>query len=110
MFENQFSFFTRDLEPVCAGGFTRRRNENSGAAVWILKIGGDIVLDFNLMKPAQLAKAPDPRRTSAQPLQHIQVVRALIEQNAAALPFPGRPPAPAAVVGLGAIPIGDDPT
>jgi hypothetical protein len=55
-------------------------------------------------------KAPDLGRHTAYPLQEIQVVRALVQEDAAALSSPGRPPASGRVIGIGAEPIRDDPT
>ena len=44
-----------------------------------------------------------------QPLHDIQIVQALVQQHAAAFALPGRPPAAAGIIGLGAKPIGHDP-
>jgi hypothetical protein len=46
---------------------------------------------------------------SQEPLQHVQLVQALVDEDAAALAFPGGPPSAAGVVSLGAEPFGDDP-
>ena len=62
------------------------------------------------MIAAQLAKAAHARRHAAKPLQHVEIVQALIQQHAAAFALPGRAPTAAGVIGFGAIPIGDDPT
>jgi hypothetical protein len=49
------------------------------------------------------------RRHPAKPLEGVEVVEALVEEDAAAFAFPGRAPAAAGVIGFGAEPIGDDP-
>ena len=57
----------------------------------------------------RLQKPRTLRRHAGQPLQQVEVVRALVEQHAAALALPGGAPAAGGVVGLGAEPVGDDP-
>ena len=61
------------------------------------------------MKPPELAEAAHARRHAAEPLEHVELVQALIEEHAATLALPRRPPTPARVVGLGAEPIRNDP-
>lgn len=58
---------------------------------------------------AETAVSADAFREAEHPLEEIEVVRALVEQHAAALAGPSRAPAAGAVVGLGAEPICDDP-
>ena len=60
-------------------------------------------------KRPELAEAAHARGHAAEPLQRVEIVQALVEQHAAALALPGRAPAAARVIGLGAKPIGDDP-
>ena len=48
-------------------------------------------------------------RHTADPLPQIEVVRTLIEQHAAALAAPGRPPGTRIVIRLRTVPVGDDP-
>ena len=61
------------------------------------------------MEAPKLAETAHARRHSEQPLHDIQIVKALVQEDAAALAFPGRPPTAAGVVGLGSKPIGHDP-
>ena len=57
----------------------------------------------------ELAKRAQTNRHTHQPLPEIELVRVLVEQHAAAFPFPGGAPAAGVVVTLRAIPVGDDP-
>ena len=61
------------------------------------------------MIPAQGAGGPHPARHSKNPLEEIEIMRALVEKHAAPLATPGRAPAAGRVIRLGAEPIGDDP-
>ena len=73
------------------------------------EIGGDVVLDFNLVKATELTEAAHARRHSEQPLQHVEIVQALIEQYSAAFAFPSRAPRTAGVISLAPKPIRVDP-
>jgi hypothetical protein len=68
-----------------------------------------VIFDFNLMKATQLAEAADACRPTEQPLEHVKVVEALIEQNPAALAFPRRAPGAAGEIRFAAKPIGVHP-
>ena len=52
---------------------------------------------------------PDRRRQSQQPGQDVEIVKALVEEHAAALARPGGSPAPARVIRVGSEPVGVDP-
>src|SRR4029079_22883 len=52
---------------------------------------------------------PDLCRHAAEPLERVQIVKALVQEYSASFPLPGGPPSSARVVGLGAIPISNDP-
>ena len=71
---------------------------------------GDIVFDFDVVVFAKFGDGVDARRLADEPAEQVEVVRALVEQDAAALAFPCRAPAAGVVVGLGAVPVGDSPT
>src|SRR5271166_2716720 len=116
---NLFSFFSHaapsignstvcpnnDEYPIAFG----RTDECTGCAVRPLHVDRHVVLDFNLVKTSELAKAAHARGHSAKPLQRVQIVQTLVEQNAAAFTAPSRAPSAARVVSLGAKPVGVDP-
>ena len=61
------------------------------------------------MKMPHITESPDPFWHSHNPLPDIQIVGALIQEHAAALPVPGGPPAAGIVIGLSPIPVIDNP-
>src|SRR5438034_306726 len=81
-----------------AGRFAGGGDENAGGAIGPFEVSGDVVLDFDVMEAAELAKAAHPRRHSAEPDEQVDIVRALVEQDAAAFAAPGRAPAATGVV------------
>lgn len=109
VFEDDFAHRPDDLETVAAGRFAGRRNENTGRAIFQFHVAGDIVLDFDVMKAAKLDEAADACGHAEEPLQHIELVQALIDKHAATFTLPGRAPTAAGVVGFRAEPIGDNP-
>ena len=54
----------------------------------VLEISGDVILNLDIVKPPELAKAPDFGGHSEQPLHHVQVMQALVEKHSAAFAFP----------------------
>lgn len=108
-FEDEFAAVAGDFEAVCAGGFAGGGDEEAGGTGWIFHEDGDVVFDFDVVEAAELAEAADARWFAEEPVEEIDLVRALVEERAAAFAFPGRAPAAAGVVGFGAEPIGDDP-
>ena len=109
VFVNELAALGGDLEAVGAGGFAGGGDEHAGGAVGEFEVSRDVVLDFNAVIFAETAVGADAFRETEHPLEEIEVVRALVEQHAAALAGPSRAPAAGAVVGLGAEPICDDP-
>ena len=97
------------LEAVRARRLPRRRDEDARRAVGVLKVGGDLVLDLNVVVLAEADVGADGGGHAADPLHQVELVRALVRQHAAALAGPRRPPAALVVVLLGAEPVGDDP-
>ena len=61
------------------------------------------------MVSAEGAIGGERHRQAEHPLEEVEIVRALVEQHAAAFAGPGRAPAAGGIVGVGAKPIGDDP-
>ena len=98
-----------DLEAVGAGGFAGGRDEHARGAVGPFHDAGDVVLDLDVVEAAELAEAAHARGHSAEPLQDIELMEALVEEHAATLALPRRAPTATGVVGLGAEPVGDDP-
>src|SRR5690606_1385582 len=98
-----------DLQAVGAGGFAGGGDEDAGGAVLEGHGGGDVVLDLDVVVFAELTVGAQRHGQAEHPLEKVEVVRALVEQHAAALAAPGRAPAAGGVVGLGAEPICDDP-
>src|SRR5699024_1541228 len=67
------------------------------------------VFHLNVVPFSFMAEASDPAWHSADPLDQIQIVRALVQQYAAAFSVPGSPPAAGIVIALGPVPVCDDP-
>ena len=67
-------------------------------AVFVLKIGGHLVFDFDVVVLAQRGEAGDALGHPDEPLVQIEVMRRLVEQDAAAFAFPGGAPAAVVVV------------
>ena len=109
VFEDDFAAGTDDFEAVGAGHFTGGRNEDARGAVGIFKVGGDAVFYLDVVKASELHKAAHFGGHSAHPLERVELVEALVEENAAAFSFPSGSPSAASVVGAGSIPVGDDP-
>jgi hypothetical protein len=61
------------------------------------------------MEAAKLAEAAHALGHAEQPLEQVQIVRALVHEHAAALALPGAAPAAGGVVVVGAEPVGDFP-
>src|SRR5205085_4830110 len=74
-----------------------------------LEIRAHIVLNFYIMKPSQLAEAPHFAWHAHKPLEDIEVVQTLVEQNSASLALPGGAPSATGVVRFRPKPIGHDP-
>lgn len=98
-----------DFEAVGARCFTGGGDKGGRGAVFVLENGGDIVFDFDFVETSELAEATNAVRHAEEPLEQIKVVRALVHEDAAALPFPGAAPAAGGVVIISAEPVGDLP-
>src|SRR5207249_4426489 len=96
--QNQFAAFTDQFKTVAARGLAGGGYKHSGGAIGPFQISCHVVLHLNIVVPAKRAKTTNPRGSPDQPGEHIQVVRALVEQDAAALPLPSGPPAAAGIV------------
>ncbi len=98
-----------DFQFVHAGGFTGGSDEGGSGAVVVFHDGGDIVFDFDFVETAKFAEATDLLRHAKKPLEEVQIVRALVHENASALALPGAAPAAGGIVVIGAEPVGDLP-
>lgn len=81
----ELAVFTEDrrpvehnLKPVRAGEFAGGGDENAGRTVWILHIGGHVVLHLNLMEVPLLAEGSHLGGHAANPLPQVKVMRALV--------------------------------
>ena len=84
-------------------------DEHSGSSIRKLHICGHIVLYLDVMPLSFMHKASDTHRQAADPLQQIQLMRALIQEHAAPFSVPGRSPLPGIIVVLRPVPVRDDP-
>ena len=109
VFVNDFAAFASDFEAVGAGGFAGGGDEHARGAVGEFHVRGDVVFDLDFVVFAETAMGADAHGHAENPLEKIEVMRALVEKDAAALAGPGGAPAAGGVVGLGAKPVGDDP-
>ena len=78
-------------------------------AIFVFQISGHFIFHFDVVVFADGREASDEFGHTDKPLVEVKIVRTLIEQHAAAFPFPGGTPAAIVVVALGAEPIGDNP-
>ena len=108
-FANQFAARSGDFEAVRSGSLASRRHEHARRAVRIFEHGRDVIFNFDVMVFADAADGGHSGGHAAQPLEQIQIVRALVQQNTAAFAAPRRTPAAGAVVGFAAEPRRDDP-
>ena len=102
-------FVHRDFKPVGAGRVAGGGDKYAGCAVWIFQIGGDVVFYLDIMPFAFMTEGGHLAGHPADPLQQVEVVRALVEQHTAAFTGPGRSPCARIIVRLGTVPAGDDP-
>ena len=116
LIKEQFSVLTDDLahlkgqfQTIGTGSVAGSGDKHAGCAVLILQIGGHIILHFNIVPLRLMTEGTYLRRHPAQPLQQIQLMRALIQQHAAAFSVPCSLPARRIIIALGAIPVSHDP-
>ena len=107
--DGETALFAGDFQFVHAWGLAGGGDKGGGRAVVVLQHSGHIVFDFDLMEAAELAETTDFLRHAKHPLEEIQIVWALVHENAAALAFPRATPAAGGVVVVGAEPIGHFP-
>lgn len=92
-FAHQFAFRADDLKTVCSRRIGGRRDKGTRRAVREFKLCRYIVFRFDLMPFSEMAECAHFRRHHpANPLQQIQLMGTLIEQNAAAFPLPSGAP------------------
>lgn len=108
-FHDELALFAGHFETVGSGGFSGCCDEDTRAAVFIFHVGGHAVLHFDIVIAAKLTEAAHLFGHAKDPLEQIEIVRALIEQHSAAFPLPCGTPSTRGIVGMCAEPIGDDP-
>ena len=59
VFENDFAARAANLEAICAGGLTSGGYEEARGAARPFEVDGDVVLDFDVVIAADLAKAAE---------------------------------------------------
>ena len=99
----------RYFKSVRAGRVAGCRDEHAGRAVFIFGIYSHVVLDFDIVPLAYGALRLNGFGHTGYPLPQIELMRALVEQHAAALAAPGRAPSAGIIICLRAIPVGDEP-
>ena len=104
-----FSLRPGDLQAVGARGVGGGGDENAGRPALKLQIGGHVVLHLDVVPLALVAEGADPDGQAAEPLEQVQLMGALVQQDAAALAGPGGPPSAGVIVALGAVPVRDQP-
>ena len=109
VFENDFAAGADDFKAVGAGRFAGGGNENARGAVGVFQVGGDAVFHLNVVKASELHEAAHFGGHSAHPLEGVELVEALVEEDAAAFSLPSGSPSATGVVGVGSIPVGNDP-
>ena len=108
VFVDQLAARQGDFKPIGSGRLARAGDECARRAASIFDIGRHVVLDLDVMPAAEPAECAHTNRHAADPLPQIEIVRRLIEQNAAAVRRPCRAPRTGIVITLRAQPIGDD--
>src|SRR5205814_688907 len=99
-----------DLKTIGSRRFAGRRDEMTGRAVVVFEDRADFILDFNRMRLADVRDGGDARwHHSGEPVELIEIVWALVEQDAAAFAFPCRAPSARGIVAPGAEPARDNP-
>ena len=99
----------RYFKSVRAGCVAGRRDEHAGRAVGIFGVYGHIVLNFNVVPLADGALRLNGCGHAGYPLPQVELMRALVEQDAAALAAPGCAPSAGIIICLRAVPVGDEP-
>ena len=107
--EHQFPEIADDFESVRTRQLRRRDDQMADHAAWMLEIRRHLVLDLDIVVFADMRMTGYQVRQPEQPLVHIERMRALIGQNAAAFAGPSSAPAPAVVIRLGTEPFGMNP-
>ena len=105
----QFTHFQCDFKPIGSGSVASGGNEHAGSAVGVLQIGGHVIFHFDIVPFPFMTESTDAAGHSADPLDQIQIVGALVQQYAAAFTVPSGAPGAGIIIGLGAVPVGDDP-
>lgn len=116
VFGGEFSAGAGDFEAVGAGEFAGGGDEVAdgggrvGRGLRVFEDGGDFVFDFDGVVFAGKADGGDAGgREVGDPVEEVEVVGALVDEDAAAFAFPGGAPFTGGVVGVGAEPVGDGP-
>ena len=109
VFADQFSTLAVNLQPVGSRQVTCGCGEHACSAVFEFQVSRYVIFNLNMMPFPFMALCLHLDRHTAQPDQQIQLVRALIQQNAAAFSCPCGPPGSGIIILLGSVPVRHDP-
>ena len=109
VFEDDFAACAGDFQAVGAGRFACGGNKDARGAVGVFQIRGDAVFHLDVVEASELHEAAHFDGHTAHPLEGVELMEALVEEDAAAFAFPSGSPSTAGVVGVGSIPVGNDP-
>ena len=88
----QGASITDDIEAVGAWCLSCGADKHAAGAIGVFQPGSGFIFHLDVVVFAETAKALQASRHSAKPLQDIQVVDALVEQQAAPFTHPGGAP------------------
>ena len=106
---NQLAHFHINFKTVGAGGISCGSDKYSSGTIGILQIGGHIVFYLDIMPLANVTKSVYLAGQSTNPLQQIQLMGALVQQNTAAFTCPSSTPCTGIIINLGTIPVSNNP-
>src|SRR6202007_340837 len=109
IFDYDFASLGGYFETVRPRRFPGGSVDNGRHTIRMLEIGCHIVFDLDIVIPAKIAKCADAGRHPKNPLENIQVVWALVEQQPAPLACPGSSPVTRLVVRFSPEPVSNRP-
>ena len=85
MLRDQASAFQCDFETVCTRCICSCGDENTGCTIFKFEICGNIILNFNIMPFSIMAESTNAGWKTADPLQEVEIVRALVQKLSPAI-------------------------